>query len=58
MLEGKSGDLEERLTRFAGVLDKSLEGAAERARSAASDPSRLASSLSLGRAARLAGRRL
>ena len=31
-LDGKAGDLEERLTRFAGVLDQSLEGAGERAR--------------------------
>jgi ABC-type transporter Mla subunit MlaD len=31
-LESKSNDLEQRLTRFAGALDESLEGAAERAR--------------------------
>jgi len=31
-LDGKAGDLEERLTRFAGVLDQSLEAAGERAR--------------------------
>src|SRR5437763_3002873 len=31
-LDSKAGDLEERLTRFAGVLDQSLEGAGERAR--------------------------
>ena len=31
-LEEKSNDLEQRLTRFAGVLDESLEGATERAR--------------------------
>src|SRR5262249_27875148 len=31
-LDGKAGDLEQRLTRFAGVLDQSLEAAAERAR--------------------------
>jgi hypothetical protein len=31
-LEEKSNDLEQRLTRFTGVLDQSLEGAAERAR--------------------------
>ena len=31
-LDGKSNDLEQRLTRFASVLDQSLEGAAERAR--------------------------
>jgi hypothetical protein len=32
MLDAKSNDLDDRLMRFAGVLDKSLEGAAERAR--------------------------
>jgi hypothetical protein len=31
-LEEKSSDLEQRLTRFAGVLDESLQGATERAR--------------------------
>jgi hypothetical protein len=31
-LDGKAGDLEQRLTRFAGVLDQSLEAAGERAR--------------------------
>jgi hypothetical protein len=31
-LDGKAGDLEERLTRFAAVLDQSFEGAGERAR--------------------------
>jgi hypothetical protein len=31
-LDGKGSDLEQRLTRFADVLDQSLEGAAERAR--------------------------
>jgi hypothetical protein len=31
-LDTKAGDLEQRLTRFAGVLDQSLEGAGERAR--------------------------
>ncbi len=31
-LEDKSNDLEQRLTRFASVLDESLEGATERAR--------------------------
>jgi hypothetical protein len=34
-LEEKSNDLEQRLTRFAGVLDESLEGATERAREVA-----------------------
>src|SRR5262249_20609412 len=32
MLDSKSGDLEQRLTRFNSVLDQSLEGASERAR--------------------------
>jgi hypothetical protein len=32
MLDAKSNDLEQRLTRFNAVLDQSLEGAAERAR--------------------------
>src|SRR5262249_56600088 len=31
-LDGKAGDLEQRLTRFAGVLDQSFESAGERAR--------------------------
>ena len=31
-LDSKAADLEERLTRFAGVLDQSFEGAGERAR--------------------------
>jgi hypothetical protein len=31
-LDGKAGDLDQRLTRFSGLLDQSLEGAAERAR--------------------------
>jgi hypothetical protein len=31
-LDDKGNDLDQRLTRFAGVLDQSLEGAAERAR--------------------------
>jgi hypothetical protein len=32
MLDGKSNDLEQRLTRFTSVLDQSLEGASERVR--------------------------
>ena len=32
LLDRKGGDLDQRLTRFASVLDQSLEGAAERAR--------------------------
>jgi hypothetical protein len=32
MLDAKSNDLDQRLTRFTGVLDQSLEGASERAR--------------------------
>jgi hypothetical protein len=34
-LDSKGGDLEQRLSRFADVLDQSLEGAAERAREVA-----------------------
>ena len=32
MLDSKGADLEQRLTRFASLLDQSLEGAADRAR--------------------------
>jgi hypothetical protein len=32
MLDSKSSDLDQRLTRFSGLLDQSLDGAAERAR--------------------------